>query len=214
LFEVNQTVASGLQPSMDFNDSLTHFVPKGESDHDPVEVVRDATETRPLGCKNTDNKTICGVWNATCRRALSVSACRLQRGFVPGRQSIHNVLNLDTAARIAGSKGHCFFSNVQDLESCASDGGAPVGTMGKPEQKSPLRREYSSNLTSTGAQECLDGEAKHGRGARIAASQFLCPLIALWDFASAFPSLYHSWLFIVLEQIGAPSGFYQMVKAM
>ena len=42
----------------------------------------------------------------------------------------------------------------------------------------------------------------------------MCPLLALWDFAAAFSSVAHGWLFVVLEEGHFPSGFRNIVKAM
>jgi hypothetical protein len=42
----------------------------------------------------------------------------------------------------------------------------------------------------------------------------LCPILAFFDIAAAFTSLFHSWMFLALEACGAPSGLYQLVQAM
>ena len=42
----------------------------------------------------------------------------------------------------------------------------------------------------------------------------LCPILALWDFASAFPSVSHEWLMLVLDLIGAPCGLRNLVRAL
>ena len=42
----------------------------------------------------------------------------------------------------------------------------------------------------------------------------LCPLLAFFDFAAAFPSVLHSWSMIVLEMSSTPDGFQQIVKTM
>ena len=89
-----------------FNDSLSVFTAKGDDAQDEHEVTRCAEDTRPLGLKNCDNKVVAGVVNHVSRTALSSNASRLQRGFVPDRQMIENVLDLDTAARIYGARGH------------------------------------------------------------------------------------------------------------
>ena len=39
-------------------------------------------------------------------------------------------------------------------------------------------------------------------------------ILAFFDFAAAFPSVAHQWLFIALEASGAPSWFYNYVKAL
>ena len=87
-----------------FNDSTGVFAGKGDEENDDVEVTRAAQDTRPLGLKNCDNKTIAGTVNMVVKPALAEGAIWLQRGFVPGRQLIRKVLHIDTAARIAASR--------------------------------------------------------------------------------------------------------------
>ena len=63
-------ISSGLSPPIHFNKNVNVFIPKGENEDDAVEVIREATETRPLGLKSTDNKIIGAVWNI-CAKTLS-----------------------------------------------------------------------------------------------------------------------------------------------
>ena len=42
----------------------------------------------------------------------------------------------------------------------------------------------------------------------------LLAITALFDFAAAFPSIIHQWIFLVLEAIQAPSGFINLVRSM
>jgi hypothetical protein len=171
-------------PPIGFNNTLAMFPPKGDEEADSDEILREACDTRPLGMKNCDNKTVAGVYNAACKRTLSASANRLQRGFIAGRQIIQNVMNMDTHARIFGRRGHCDFVVAE----------------------------------SNGALPLLPGE-----GGRIASKmhgmatlplELLCPLLAFFDFAAAFPSVLHSWLFLSLEACGAPDGFVKVIAAM
>ena len=94
--------------------------------------------------------------NHACKRTLSLSTCALQRGFVPGRQLIENIVDLDTEGRIYGMKAASSFA---------------------------------------GGSGC-------------------CPILAFWDFAAAFPSVAHAWLFLVLEARGVPDGFLAVIVAM
>ena len=61
---------NGCAPPDGFNDSLGIFLPKGSSDEDAASgVKRSAENTRPLGLKNIDNKTIAAAINhANCVR--------------------------------------------------------------------------------------------------------------------------------------------------
>jgi hypothetical protein len=79
-------------------------LPKGELAEDEVEIIRDGECTRPLGLKNTDNKVIVSATISTFRKDMRRSTHASQRGFVPGRLLVQNVLDLDAAARIQGMK--------------------------------------------------------------------------------------------------------------
>ena len=39
-------------------------------------------------------------------------------------------------------------------------------------------------------------------------------IIALWDFAAAFPSVTHSWILAVLCHFGFPDGFVQFIDCL
>eukprot|EP00973_Karenia_brevis_P060815 8457370-Karenia_brevis.AAC.1 len=58
LFEVSLWLRSGRTMGIEFNDALHYFAPKGDEDLDHVEVLRSPSDTRPLGLRNTDNKSI------------------------------------------------------------------------------------------------------------------------------------------------------------
>ena len=106
LLEVNDILASGYTMPITFSDQLMLFAVKGEKPDVTHEVSRLAADTRPLSFKNTDNKIIVGVNNYLAKRMLAASAVDIQRGFVPGRQLVANVLELDTYARWFGAAGH------------------------------------------------------------------------------------------------------------
>jgi hypothetical protein len=158
LFLVFIALTEGSPAPLDFNDSISLFIPKGEEELDHIEILRHSEDTRPLGLKNSVNKILAGVANWSCKPALSKSTVYTQRGFVPDRQLIENVVNLDTAARISSAKGNTQFD-------------------------SPMNPR-------------------------------LCPILALWDIASAFPSVSHEWLMLVLDLIGAPCGLRNLVRAL
>ena len=67
--------------------------------------VRSPSETRPLSLKNTDNKIITSVTNASLNPRIAKHAHRSQAGFIPGRNVVANVLHADTIARIAILEG-------------------------------------------------------------------------------------------------------------
>ena len=42
----------------------------------------------------------------------------------------------------------------------------------------------------------------------------LLPVLVLFDFANAFPSVFHAWVFAVLNFVQAPLGFRNLVKGL
>ena len=86
---------------LDFNDSTAIFAPKGARAGDMLEVIREADATRPLSLKNSANKTICRAMAASLHPHLPEAIHGCQRGFVPGRDLVRNVIDLDTAARVS-----------------------------------------------------------------------------------------------------------------
>ena len=57
-------------------------------------------KTPDLSLKNTDNKIITGSSIYKFRHVAQGNTSFLQRGFVPGRNFLENVVDLDAAARI------------------------------------------------------------------------------------------------------------------
>ena len=111
---VTQHMLSGFTMPIRSNASLMVFVPKGEELDERV-VTREPVDTRPLSLKNSDNKLACTVLNRKLRQPLSVHACSLQRGFVPGRQLVANVVDLDTHARVHGMQSDVSDHSVLSL---------------------------------------------------------------------------------------------------
>ena len=134
---------------LDYNDTLKIFIHKGEEEQDDHEIIRAPESTRPLGIKNKDNTTVAAVTNNCLKFDVARDACSAQRGFLPGRNFVDNIVDLDAYARI-----------------------------------------YASD------------------------SSLFLPLLAFWDFGSAFPSLIHEWLFIILRVIGFPTGAYNIISAL
>ena len=48
---------------------------------------------------------------------------------------------------------------------------------------------------------------------RAAAAGTLCPIIALFDYAAAFPSVIHAWILLVLAAVGATPGFIDIINS-
>ena len=84
-----------------YNDSLTVFLPRGEEETDTqYNTTRKVADTRPLSFKNTDNKLVCSCMNYSYKSALKLNITDIQRGFVPSRQLVNNIVDLDTYAHI------------------------------------------------------------------------------------------------------------------
>ena len=105
LHRVQLRLERRLSLPMRFNECLQYYPPKGSAEGDKKRIKRRAGQTRPLGCKNSDNKDICKAYANSSRKSL-VGISSVQRGFVPGRQLVSNVLDLDTHARIIGKQLH------------------------------------------------------------------------------------------------------------
>ena len=52
----------------DFNHSITVFPPRCREEGDDVEVIRTASNARPIGLKSCDNKLICTADNRAIRK--------------------------------------------------------------------------------------------------------------------------------------------------
>ena len=76
------------------------FPPKGKPVTDANVVVRTPSETRPLGLKSTDNNIICSAVNHASSPTLAKIIVDAQRGFLRGRNSLNNVLDLAAARRL------------------------------------------------------------------------------------------------------------------
>ena len=133
-----------------FNDAVSVFLPKPIDDaaHDMLN--RSPEDTRPLALKNTDNKILAAAFNSGLSSTTPTWADPDQRGFVPNRQGVDNIIGFDTAMRI-------------------QDWTAPAAEM---------------------------------------------PLGLCFDFKAAFPSISHSFLFLVLRAIGVPRGLERFLSAM
>ena len=114
-------------------------------------------EMRLISAKNTDNKTITGASIFKFKRWAQQNTHHTQRGFVPGRNFLNNIVDLDSASRI--------YSNYA------------------------MGRGFS------------------------AVNIALIPILALFDFATAFPSVIHDWIFINLEHRKFPAWFIRFIKA-
>ena len=89
--------------------------PKGDEDDDVIEMIRNAEDTRSLGLKNSDYKTICAAVNWSIKGVIARGAHQAQRGFLPGRQLAQNVVDLDALGRIHGYAHDASDSNATPM---------------------------------------------------------------------------------------------------
>ena len=150
LARVFAALCAGSDPIFEFNESLGIFLAKGTAaDDSSLLLKRVASDTRPLACKNTDNKTLAGAVNhTTMSPQISKLADDQQEGFVKRRQIISDIVTLDCHTR------------------------------------------------------ALDAAASFRSDDEIS----LIPLMLLFDFAAAFPSLAHDYIFVMLEALKVPKG--------
>ena len=97
-----RVMMDGTRPPLGFNNSLGIFLPKWTADDDTLNSVkRSAENTRPLGLKNTDNKTIAAAVNHAVAGAITQWADLKQNGFICERQGLNNIIDIDARARIS-----------------------------------------------------------------------------------------------------------------
>ena len=111
LLQYGQFLCSGGVPDLEFQDSILALPPKGKRLGDLKKVVRMPSQTRPLNMRNSDNKTIASVFNAKIKHHIAPLVPKSQNGFVPGRQLVQNILDIDSAGRIAALQAEASWSD-------------------------------------------------------------------------------------------------------
>lgn len=89
----------GHVPPRSYNASLLVCPPKGSRTSDASGAFRTASKTRPLGFKNFDTKTVAALLARPLAAAANAVIPRHQRGLLPSRRTLGNVLEFDTFAR-------------------------------------------------------------------------------------------------------------------
>ena len=208
------------------NEQIMVFLPKDVPELDQSDseggIHRNPVDTRPLSLKNTDVKLCTGTVNFKLKPCVTRLAHAAQRGFIAGRQLISNVVDLDAKMRMHG------------LSKCPFDGSdvLPAGWVSCEESGCGRR---AAGLCAQCARKCCaphsvflranfvcrwcesDGRARVARNfgkikhrdAAVAAT----PIAACFDFAAAFPSVSHRWLFAILHHLEVPRGFSAFVGA-
>ena len=108
-----RVMMNGTRHPLGFNNSLGIFLPKGAADDDTLcSVKRTAENTRPLGLKNTDNKTIAAAINYTISGAITHWVDSQQNGFICGRQGLNNIIDIAARARISDTSATADQTNL------------------------------------------------------------------------------------------------------
>jgi hypothetical protein len=176
LCEVEAKLRDGTAPPLWWNAAIWVFIPKGvDPDAAPADLVVEPEETRPLGLKDTSNKSVGSAWLWKLRGPQVAHACAAQRGFVPTRNFVQNVIELDV-----------------DSRKCSLLRDAPLGPT--PPPRPGVRPLLPARDASPPAR--------------------LLPALLTWDFATAFPSVAHQALWIVLRAMAIPTGLINLFKSM
>ena len=111
LYNCLESHLAGAPTPKRFNDGLWAFLPKGEQEDDgssgPGFVERQPGETRPLTMKNTDNKLIAAAVTYATIPTFKDTVNPIQQGFVPGRNFVVNVVQLDLESRVNALRCLC-----------------------------------------------------------------------------------------------------------
>jgi len=212
--------ANNMPLPTDINEGLFVFLAKGDKADDLTlsheGIYRGPTDLRPLTLKNADNKIVAGITNWIIKPVVEEAACKVQNGFTRGRQFLNNVVDLDAAAR---KDVHNFNGDVSDglFQTVANDA---VATTGPPGYKSTVANDAvaTPGYKSDRERFCSQGVGYTSHPyfndtLQLAHRDLLnhMPLLLLFDYAAAFPSVSHAWIRLVLQFIRFPSGLFSVV---
>ena len=71
--------------------------PKKESTPGSRDAICSALDTRPITLRNCPNEIVAGVFNNSLKPVLTQGICSSQRGFIPGRRFINNIVDIESA---------------------------------------------------------------------------------------------------------------------
>jgi hypothetical protein len=108
-----------------FNEATMVFIPK-KVDHEAHGIrYNEPNEVRPLSIVNTDNRLMANAVRLRVEPLLAKAISPAQRGFLPGRSMLHNVLELDGEMRSASLQAErpaaVFFDFAAAFPSLAHD---------------------------------------------------------------------------------------------
>ena len=100
LYQLFLYMEEGGTPYDGFCDVIMYFLIKGIEDDDHTNVARTPDQTRPIGLRNTDLKSILALVTMGQTTIFSRDANPCQNGGTKGRNFANNVVQLDTRGRI------------------------------------------------------------------------------------------------------------------
>jgi endonuclease/exonuclease/phosphatase family metal-dependent hydrolase len=84
----------------DFNFAYLCCIPKPTDERSQSgEKIHGASSTRPLSIVDAANRIVAAIMCAALERCVAARISNMQRGFVPGRQMLLNLIDVDTAAQ-------------------------------------------------------------------------------------------------------------------
>ena len=98
---VYSELAMGERMFFHFNASTISFTARKNLAEDDVELVRAPKGLRTVNQKNCDPEACAWVANRTLATSLAAHISPAQRGFIKGRQFVHNIIEIDAGARAA-----------------------------------------------------------------------------------------------------------------
>ena len=107
--------------TLDLNEQLIWFAPKGQYADDGTKCVRHPANLRTIFGSNTDSKIIAGTnWNILTPGMLKVTPAE-QRGFCHGRQLALNIVDLDAYMRVFNdlARGLDFANRIAEIPAVA-----------------------------------------------------------------------------------------------
>ena len=100
------SLMNGESPPTDFNFATLVMLPKKPSVQTRTGCYYAAKDTRPLSIVNTDNRIIANILRDRLARFAASICDPAQRGFLPHRKLIDNVVDIDFEARKCYLRGH------------------------------------------------------------------------------------------------------------
>lgn len=108
-------LTQGHRPHPEFFGAISCFIRKDRGEHVKEADMAFPEHLRPLMMKNTDNKIIGKIFEQPIKKAMTKFLHPSQRGFVPGRQMLDNVVDIDSHARLSTLDSEVIAGKPSDL---------------------------------------------------------------------------------------------------